>query len=135
MPPGGPPGGPPFIPGGGPRKSGWPGGGPRTLPGGGPPGYPPLGPRLKGGDGPRPPPPGPGLCAMLWFRLSLASLRRAASNSSSPTVLAEISGSLWSTLRLFFRVPKISVSIFLRSVILAGSPMPAVSCLFEFTWL
>jgi hypothetical protein len=43
------------------------------------------------------------------------------------------SGSLWRTLMEFFKVFKTSVSAFLLSVILAGSPKAAASCLFELT--
>ena len=69
------------------------------------------------GLGPPGGPPGcpPYLCA-------IASYLRASSNSSSPKVFAEISGSLCKTLKEFLRVFKISVKVFLLSEIVAGSP-------------
>ena len=66
-------------------------------------------------------PPGgpPGCPPYLW---AMASYLRASSNSSSPKVFAEISGSLYKTLKEFLRVFKISVNVFLLSEIVAGSP-------------
>ena len=48
---------------------------------------------------------------------------------------ATYSGSLWSTLSEFLSVERTSVSAFLLSVILAGSPNVEERALFEFTWL
>lgn len=45
------------------------------------------------------------------------------------------SGSLWSTLREFFKVDSTSDSAFLLSVILAGSPRVDERALLELTWL
>ena len=50
-------------------------------------------------------------------------------------MLFTYSGSLWSTLSEFLRVPRTSESAFLLSVIRAGSPNVDESALLEFTWL
>lgn len=131
-PPGGPPGGPIF--GGIPPLYIFGGIPPLCILGGIPPlcilgGIPPLwGPPYGPGWPPLPGPPGPGP------RLSsIACILSAFSSSSSPTVLAEISGSLWSTFREFFSVVNTSVKAFLLSVILAGSPRVDERALFVFT--
>lgn len=135
---GGPPG-PPGPPGPGPPLYCiWGGIPPLCMLGGIPPlyifgGIPPL---YIFGFGPGPPPLGGPPYATLWPRLSsIAYDLSTASSSSSPTVLAEISGSLWSTLREFLSTPSTSVSAFLRSVILAGSPRVDDRPLFVLTWL
>jgi len=63
-----------------------------------------------------------GSMAILLFLYAMLSLLKAASSSSSPSVLAEISGSLYNTFNALFKVLKTSYKAFLLSVILAGSP-------------
>jgi len=59
---------------------------------------------------------------MLAYLSFYASVLRAASSSSSPIVLALMSGSLCKTLREFFKVVSTAFKATLLSVILAGSP-------------
>jgi len=67
---------------------------------------------------------------LILYRLSAPSM---ASNSESPTVFAEISGSLCKTFNEFFNVANTYVRACLLEVIFAGSPRVDDNDLFVLT--